>query len=66
MNFVQLTQYIKQRHDALQGYVAQAISVRWTVYSQFFGTLFQRLGAMTTQNTQLVKIHKQLNNNDLC
>jgi hypothetical protein len=55
MNFVQLTQHIKQMHDALQGYVAQAVNVGLTVYSQFLWTLSQRLETMTTQNTQLVK-----------
>jgi uncharacterized iron-regulated protein len=55
MNFVRLTQHIKQRHDELQGYVAKAVNVGLTVYSQFLWTLSHRLETMTTQNTQLVK-----------
>jgi hypothetical protein len=45
----QLTQYIKQTHDALQSHAAKAINVGLTVYPQFLGMLSQRLGAMTIQ-----------------
>jgi hypothetical protein len=66
MNFVRLIQHIKQRHDALQSYLAKAINVGLTVYLQFLWTLSQRLGTMTMtiQYTQLSKSNKWLIDNN--
>jgi hypothetical protein len=51
-------QYIKQIHDAFQGYTAKNVNVELTAYLQFFETLSQKLWAITTQYTQLSKNNK--------